>query len=220
MRKTLTIICFSCLWLFAHGKQTHLLCGDDDISVIQSHYSISFGDAIEAGVSTDLALSLSWNIAPQTGVSKTSGTGKNTGNLIFSQPGKYQITFQVPAHGDHPAKTETITVEVSSVKMVFDTKNIRFSKELTTGDASGIVMTVPVTVKTYDGKSYVYTAREVQTTGVGHLSSHLKDGKAELKNGQNEISFELSGTVSQQGNIQFRVYDAKGEATFFNKSIN
>lgn len=216
----LTIFCFSCLWLFAHGKHTHVLCSDDDISVIQSHYSIDFGDAIEAGISTDLSLSISWNVAPQTGVNKTSGSGKTTGNLIFSQPGKYQITFQIPAHGDHPAKTETVTVEVSNVKMIFDTKNIRFSQELTAGDASGIIMTVPVTVKTYDGKSYVYTTREVKTTGVGHISSQLKDGKAELKNGKNELLFELSGAVSQQGNIQFRVYDTKGEATFFNKSIN
>lgn len=219
MRKVLTIICCSCFWLFVHGKHTHVPCGDD-IGVIQSHYSISFGDTIETGISTDLNLSISWRVSPQAGVSKISGSGSMTGNLVFSQPGKYQITFQIPAHGDHPAKTETVTVEVSDVKMVFDTKNIGFSKQLTTGDVSGTVMTIPVTVKTYDGKAYVYTTRDVQTTGVGNLSSHLKDGKAELKNGHNEISFELSGIVSQQGNIQFRVYDAKGEATFFNKSIN
>lgn len=218
MKRLFTILSFSCMCITSFGFM-HSSC-DDDISVIQNHYSISFGDTIETGISTELQLSISWNVSPQKGVNKISGTGKTTGNLIFSQPGKYQITFQIPAHGDHPAKTETVTVEVSNVKMEFDTKNIRFSKELTAGDASGTVMVVPVTVKMYEGNTYTYTTREIKTTGVGQVSSRLKEGTAELKNGHNELFFELSGTISQQGNIQFRVYDAKGEATFFNKSIN
>lgn len=218
MKRLLTTLCLSCMYLLVHGSPAHISCGDD-VSVIQDHYSISFGDTIEAGISTDLALSISWRVAPQAGVSKTSGSGKTTGNLVFSQPGKYQITFQIPAHGDHPAKTETVTVEVSNVRMMFDTKNIGFSKELTTGDVSGVVMTVPVTVETYDGQAYGYTAREVQTTGVAKVASRLKDGRAVLKDGLNELAFELSGAVSQQGSIQFRVYDNKGEAVFFNYSI-
>lgn len=218
MKRLLAILGFSCMHLFAHGGPIHVTCGDD-ISVIQSHYSISFNDAIEAGFATDLSLSISWSVSPQSGVNKVAGIGKTTGNLVFSQPGKYQITFQIPAHGDHPSKTETVTVDVSNVKMVFDTKNVRFSKPLKTGDATGIEMTVPVIVKTYDGKSYNYTIREAQTTGIAKVTSRLKNEKAVLKEGTNQLSFELSGTISLPGNIQFRVYDAKGEATFFNYSI-
>jgi hypothetical protein len=47
----------------------------------------------------------------------------------------------------------------------------------------------------------------------------LKNDKAVLKNGANELSFELSGAVPAKGNIQFRMYDATGEACFFNYSI-
>lgn len=196
----------------------HVSC-DDDVNVIQSHYSISFGDAIETGIATELTLSISWKVAPQSGVSKVSGTGKSTGNLVFSKPGKYEIIFVIPAHGDHPGKTEIVTVEVSSVQMIFDLKNRVFSTPLTTGNAAGIELIVPVTVKTYDGKSVDYTMREVQTTGVATISSHLKNDKVVLNNGVNRLVFELSGSVPTKGNVQFRVYDAAGEAHFFNYSI-
>ncbi|MND94272.1 hypothetical protein D3C80_864850 [compost metagenome] len=220
MKKLFTMLAFfwMCLLAYGSGSPTPFSC-EDDVSVIQSQYSICFGDAIEAGVATDLSLSISWRVAPQSGVSKVSGIGKTTGDLLFSKPGTYQITFEIPAHGDHPGKTETITVEVSSARMIFDLEHIAFSKPLSTGDASGVVMTVPVIVKTYNGQAYSYTAREVQTTGVANVSSRLKNDKAVLKDGANELSFELSGAVSSKGNIQFRVYDAKGEALFFNYSI-
>ncbi len=220
MKKLFTMLGFSwmCLMAYGNGSPTHFSC-EDDVSIIQSHYSICFGDAIQAGVSTDLSLNISWSVAPQSGTSKASGTGKTTGNLVFSKPGTYQVTFDIPAHGDHPAKTETVTVEVSNVRLIFDLEKVAFSKQLSTGDASGIVMKVPVTVKTYDGQPYTYSAREVQTTGVAHVSSRLKNDQVILKNGTNELLFELSGAVSTKGNIQFRVYDAKGEAIFFNYSI-
>ncbi|MNU77955.1 hypothetical protein D3C71_675390 [compost metagenome] len=221
MKKLFTMLGFfwMCSLVYGSGSPTHFSC-EDDVSIIQSHYSICFGDAIEAGVATDLSLSISWRVSPQSGTSKASGIGKTTGDLVFSKPGTYQITFDIPAHGDHPGKTETVTVEVSSARMIFDLRNIVFSKQLSSaGDASGIVMTVPVSVKTYDGQAYDYTMREVQTTGVANVTSRLKNDKAILKDGVNELSFELSGAVSSKGNIQFRVYDAKGEAIFFTYSI-
>lgn len=220
MKKLFTLLSFFSICLLGYGNDgpAHFSC-EDDVSILQSHYSISFGDAIEAGVATDLSLSISWRVAPQAGASKASGTGKTTGNLVFSQPGSYQITFDIPAHGDHPAKTETVTVEVSSAKLVFDLKHVVFSKPIQTGDASGIVMKVPVMVKTYDGRAYDYSMREVQTTGAASVSSRLKDEKVILKDGLNELAFELSGAVPTKGNIQFRVYDATGEARFFNYSI-
>lgn len=219
MKKLFTMFGFSWLCLLAYGgNPTHSSC-EDDVSVIQSHYSICFGDAIQAGVSTDLSLNIVWRVAPQTGVSKVSGMGKTTGDLAFSKPGTYQITFEIPAHGDHPSKTETVTVEVSGTRMIFDLEKVSFSKQLSTGDVSGIVMAIPVTVKTYDGQACTYSTHEVQTTGVANVSSRLKNDQVILKNGSNELLFELSGAVSTMGNIQFRVYDAKGEAIFFNYSI-
>jgi hypothetical protein len=220
MKKLFTVLGFSWICLFASGSGIRIpFSCEDDVSVLQSHYSICFGDAIEAGVSTDLSLAISWRVAPQAGVSKASGAGKTTGDLVFSQPGKYQITFEIPAHGDHPGKTETVTVDVSNAKLVFDLEHIVFSKELRTGDAAGIAMTVPVHVKTYQGETYSYTAREIQTTGVANVSSRLKNDRVLLKDGINKLSFELSGVILTKGNIQFRVYDATGEAHFFTYSI-
>ncbi|MNJ86418.1 hypothetical protein D3C87_39120 [compost metagenome] len=219
MKKLFTLLGFSWMCLVAYGSSASAGSCDDDVNVLQSHYSISFGDAIEAGLATDLSLSISWRVAPQSGVSKSSGAGKTTGNLVFSKPGKYEVTFNIPAHGDHPAKTETVTVEVSRVQMIFDLKNPVFSTPLTTGNASGIVMTLPVTVKTYDGKPADYSTREIQTTGVATISSRLQNDKAVLKNGLNQLSFELSGAVPTKGNVQFRVYDPNGEAHFFNYAI-
>lgn len=221
MNKLFASVTFLCFALLGYGQEqsSHADCSKD-ISAVQSFYSISFGEAIEAGVSDEHEVSVFWSVSPQEGVSKTSGAGKSTGDLVFSKPGTYQIAFQIPAHFGHPAKKEIVTVEVSDVRMMFDTKNVTFSKPLTTGSASGITMTVPVQVKTYNGKAYSYTAREVQTTGTARVSSRLKDGKAELKNGENQLAFELSGTVPAQGHIQFRVYDTTGTPAFINYSIS
>ena len=220
MKKTLTIICFSFLWLFTSASEgpTTLFCGDE-ISVIQNLYQISFGDTISTGISSEEPLTGSWNVFPNSGLNVSSGTGKMTGDLIFSQPGEYQITFNIPAHGDHPAKDEVVKVEVSSVRMNFDVKNIIFSKQLTTGDVSGITMKIPVTVNTYKGKTVEYTVREIKTTGVANVSSRLLANKTKLKAGDNELTFELSGSVSNPGNVQFRFYDLDGRATFFNYLI-
>lgn len=218
MKKMLTMIGLSCWCLFAHGGPSRILCGDD-VSVIQDHFQISFGDTITAGISTELPLSVSWSVSPQTGVNKVSGSGKTTGDLIFAQPGKYQVKFEIPAHGDHPAKTETVTVEVGNVKMTFDVRNSQFSKPLVMGDVSGTILTVPVTVKTYEGKTVDYTTNEIRTTGAATISSRLKEGQVTLKNGENKLAFELSGAIVQQGNVQFRVYDADGRPTFFNYLI-
>ncbi len=218
MKRLFTLLGFSWMCLFVYGSPTHISC-DEDVSVLQSHYSIHFGDAIETGIATELPLSISWKVAPQTGVSKTAGTEKSTGKIVFSIPGTYEITFVIPAHGDHPGKTETVTVEVSRVQMIFDLKNPVFSTPLTTGTIYGTSMTIPVTVKSYDGTPVDYTTREVQTTGVAAISSRLRNDKAVLKNGENQLVFELSGTISTKGNVQFRVYDANGEAYFFNYSI-
>ena len=220
MKKALTIICFSCLWLFASAseKQTGIFCGDE-IGVIQNLYQINFGDTISTGISSEEALTVSWNVFPKTGLNVSSGSGKMTGDLIFSQPGEYQITFNIPAHGEHPAKSEVVQVEVGSVRMTFDVTNIVFSKQIKAGDISGTTMTVPVLVKTFNGKAIDYSPREVSTTGVANVSSRLTTKKSKLKNGLNEVVFELSGSVSTIGNIQFRFYDSKNVPTFFNYQI-
>lgn len=220
MKKALTIICFSWLWIFATAsdKSPGILCGDE-ISVIQSLYQINYGDTISTGISSEEPLTVSWNVLPKTGLNISSGSGMMTGDLIFSQPGEYQITFNIPAHGDHPAKSEIIQVKVSSVRMTFNTKNIVLSKKISAGDVTGVTMTIPVTVKTYDGKSIDYSTREIKTTGVANITTRLKANSAKLKNGQNDLTFELSGSVSNSGSVQFRFYDLGGNATFYNYYI-
>ena len=69
MKKTLTLICFSCFWLFATAseKPTGILC-EDEIGVIQNLYQINFGDTINTGISSEEPLSISWNVFPKTGL--------------------------------------------------------------------------------------------------------------------------------------------------------
>lgn len=220
MKKALTLICFSCFWLFAISseKSNGITCGDE-IGVIQNFYQINFGDTIDTGISSEEDLSVSWNVFPTAGLNVSSGTGKMTGDLIFSQPGEYQITFNIPAHGDHAAKMEVVQVKVGSTRMNFDVKNIHFSNALKVGQVSGLTMTIPVTLKSFDGKSVEYTAREIQTTGAAKISTKLKNEKKVLKDGLNELTFELNGTISSTGNVQFRFSDLQGNSTFFNYQI-
>lgn len=218
MRRLLLIIGLTCASLYVYGKPMHVAC-DDEVSLIQSYYSISFGDTIEAGIISEHDITTTWSVLPQTGVSRTSGSGKTTGDLVFSEPGEYEITVKIPAHGNQLAKTETIKVHVSAIRMEFDTEKVSFSRKLAVGDVSGTEMTIPVLVKTYQESEQNYSAREVKTTGVAQISSHLKHEKKVLKAGWNILSFELAGTINQRGNIQFRVYDADGNPTFFNYTI-
>ena len=218
MKKMLTAICFSCVWLLAHGKPAGLKCGDD-VSVIQSEFQISYGDTISAGINSELPMIVSWSVFPQTGLNQHSGKGKFTGDLVFSNPGEYKITFDIPAHGEHPAKKEVVTVKVSGIKMLFDTKNVTFSSPLTQGNVSGVTLTIPVKVLTFDERPIEFSSRDIKSTGIANISAHLKNGDQTLKVGHNELNFELTGTISQPGNIQFRVYDMDGRATFFNYLI-
>src|SRR5690606_33046686 len=109
MRRLLLIVMgLTCVSLCVQGSPWHVAC-DDEVSLIQRHYSIGFGDTIEAGVISEHDITTSWFVSPQAGVNKVSGSGKTTGDLVFSQPGEYEITVKIPAHGDQPAKTEKVT---------------------------------------------------------------------------------------------------------------
>lgn len=219
MKKMILVFCAWCFVTSLHAQTAEHANCDGDISPYQKQYSISFGETINTGVSTQDKLMFGWSVSPTNGVSKSSGTGNETGEILFSQPGSYQISYSIPAHGDHASKVEVIEVKVSEVSMKVDKSNITFSRNLTSGSVDGITMKVPVDVKIYGKKTYEYTANDLLSTGASRVAYTLKGKKAILKNDINYLEFELSGTIAQPGTIQFRIENPAGEASFFNKIV-
>lgn len=212
MRKTLFSL-FLGVCSFIYAQEAHHDDGHEcgGLSVIQQEYTISFGEKIQAGVSGDTDLSVTWNISPQNGVKNVSGTGMETGEITFNQPGVYQIQFNIPAHGNNKAKVETSTVKVSDVRMTFDLNKVTFSK-------SGNEMLVPVSVESFNNTPIRYTMRDVQTTGVSRINISLDENSKLLKKGANVLKFSLSGAPTI-GNTQFRIYDNIGRPYFINKTV-
>ncbi|MEZ4890269.1 MAG: hypothetical protein R2779_06810 [Crocinitomicaceae bacterium] len=219
MRKMMVVFCALCFGFNSLAQVSEHTNCDGDVSPYQKQYNISYGDSIITGVSSKEKLSCTWSVSPESGVTKTNGTGVETGAIVFTKPGDYKINYSIPAHDGHASKVEVIDVKVSDVSMKVDVSKITFSKKLTSGSVDGIVMKVPVDVKVYGKNGFVYTTNSFSTTGVSRIAYSLKEGKANLKNGVNYLEYELTGSIAQPGTIQFRISMPSGESIFFNKTV-
>lgn len=183
-------------------------------------YQIGYGESVSIDAATDThSARPSWSVSPQKGVSAIQGEGNSTGALVFNEPGTYEVTFTVPAHGTVPARTDKATVQVSGEKMKFLTDRIVFSKTLVKGQpADGIVLSVPVEIRSLKDKAVSYGPVQLQTTGVTGIVATL-DEPVRLKSGMNTVSFRLSGTPEYAGPAQLGFFNPMGEGFFLNFKI-
>ncbi|NBA78923.1 DUF11 domain-containing protein, partial [Emticicia sp. ODNR4P] len=85
-------------------KANPVMCtapSSSNVSVAPSSASIVTGGSASFVLNGGLPYSnVQWVINPAVGVSQNSGTGSNTGNLVFTQPGVYRVSFIMTNVGD------------------------------------------------------------------------------------------------------------------------
>lgn len=200
-------------------KTIAVLCDEEHNGITDKNHQIDFGDAINIAISAEENAMAQWRVFPQSGVNKTSGTGSNTGQLIFSRPGSYKVIFDIPAHGDHVAISDTAFVEVSAVKMTFLLQEAILSNPVIAGKAvDGTTLTIPVKVEMYEMKEVTYSGNTSKSIGVHGIKALLLK-ETTLKNGVNKLTFILSGTPATTGKFQLGFFDLRGKGSFYNYLI-
>jgi hypothetical protein len=188
---------------------------DDDCSALfggsTRRYTIQYGSSIDLEVFNQTTETPSWRVQPVKGVSKSSGQG-NVAGIQFNDPGRYEVTFTIP--GDKHKGTSI--VEVSDVRMMFDTKSVVLSQPIEKGvSVDGATLTIQVEASSYHKKPLEYTARKISTTGVTGISAELKE-PVKLKNGTHVLTFHLTGTPEYAGTAQLGFFNLLGEGFFYN----
>lgn len=143
--------------------------------------------------------------------------GNEINHYKFKKPGVYFIK----AHQKEISKKDScgheilpsqITVKVSRVKMKFDGSKIKFSSPIKKNtETSGIELSIPVIIETYDNKPVLMDFIPVKSSGIGCLiTAKLKDNFKLLSTGKHLITYNLSGMVSQNSYLMFDFIDANG----------
>lgn len=205
----------SFLWMGAVSVYAQHSC--NEFALVRHQYQIAFGETVtvDAGGETH-GVKPKWAVTPTKGVSATRGEGSSTGELVFTLPGTYEVTFSVPAHNGEPAHTDKATVEVSGEKMKFLPAQATLSAPLVKGKAAdGIVLTVPVEIHSFKDNAFPYGPATLQTTGIPGITATLAE-TLKLKNGTQQVSFVLSGTPNHSGAAQLGFFNLMGEGFFYN----
>lgn len=194
------------------------VCGEDEVSIESSHYSIYYGETLNVVLNTGgKQVNASWKITGSGGSIFKEGTGTDTGNITYIRSGNFRVVFNVTEEGhNHVLEAQ---VSVAAYKINYDVANIRFSKSLKTNhQTEGTKMIVPVTVSTEDGKEVVLPFKEIKSMGASEITGVLS-GTQILKKGVQILEFDLSGTLNP-GKIQFRFTDCTAPDSFFTYKID
>lgn len=146
-----------------------------------------------------------------------TGTGAALNDYVFAIPGNYEILIHEnldhqPGECEHRHLPEKISLEVSRVRMVFNTQAIVFSNEIRRGvDTKGITMAVPITIQTYDKQPVAFNQALVNTAGVGtNITATLSEPKI-FQDGNFTLVYNLQGIASEQAYIMFDFVDVNGQ---------
>jgi hypothetical protein len=186
---------------------------ESEVSATSETLSLAFGDSI----SKELDEHAVWKIlTDDEGDVIASGTG-SIKDYQFSNPGKYRLF--VPGHTsllegtcEHHFETEETIIEVAPFRMKFDFSAITFSSPIVGGtELSNAEITVPATLKVFEADLPEYNGK-ITSSGIGaNLSGQLADGPTQLKQGLNQLTFNLSGTATKDTYIMLDFYDVNNQ---------
>lgn len=181
---------------------------------------ISFGQKIEFG---NIDNSVNWTISNKSGgTSPVYLKGNEINNYVFEKSGSYEIRFsETKKHSEecyHPAFDETMTVEVSAVKMIFDLSKVVFSDQIQQGrDCEGITVSVPVNI-TFQGQPNVkFSSPDINVAGIGsEIIAKPVQKEITLKEGTQIIKYNLSGVASREAYLMFDFVDNNNQVQCYN----
>ena len=138
-------------------------------------------------------------------------------NYIFSTPGVYTIKIEEKENHQKENCAERhlpkeIVVEVSPIKMIFDSNAISFSAPIIKNKSTeGIVLSIPVTIQTFDHRRAKLNMIKVNSAGIGtNITATLNNRFKELPEGTHVLQYELNGMVTENAYLMFDFIDANG----------
>ena len=144
--------------------------------------------------------------------------GNEINNYTFSKPGVYTLKVEEKEMHQQGSCTDLhlpkeILVEVSRIKMVFDSNSISFSSPIIKNkNTEGITLNITVTIETYDHLPASLIMKPIQTAGIGTNIIATLDAKfKELPEGKHTLQYALSGIVIENSYLMFDFEDANGK---------
>jgi hypothetical protein len=144
--------------------------------------------------------------------------GSQINEYKFETPGQYRIKIEQAksnneANCEHPLLPNEIQVNVSRIKMKFDENRIEFSQPIKKGiETTGIILSIPISIETYDNKPVALNYNSVTTAGIGtSITANLSKDYGELSVGEHVVSYSLKGTVTENTYLMFDFVDANNK---------
>jgi len=205
------LIFFSC-FSFASYAQGDLLLNTDEQKII-----LSYGKSLH-DLGDEISAQVMWII---TDMDKNeviaSGSGDALTKYVFEKPGMYQVDINENLIHDqnscnHKHFPEKMLVEVSPLKMDFDFKSVKVSRNIIGGQSvNDTMLSIDVRFSSYDNSDAVYK-QGFNTAGVGtSVTGKLKNGDAKLRQGKNTLEFKLEGQATKGTYIMIDFVDINGQ---------
>jgi hypothetical protein len=183
------------------------------VSFGQQKLNISYGETINLKKVDETT---KFHISSDSGEVNLKGFQIN--EYKFETPGQYLIKIEQAksnneANCEHSLLPNEIQVNVSSIKMKFDGNRIEFSQPIKKGiETTGIILSIPISIETYDNKPVALNYASVTTAGIGtSITANLSKDYGELSVGENIISYSLKGTVTENTYLMFDFVDANNK---------
>lgn len=183
------------------------------VSFGQQNLDISFGETIYLGKVEETT---KFHISSVAGEINLKGSQIN--EYKFENPGQYLIKVEQfktvnKESCEPPLLPNQIQVNVSRIKMIFDGNRIEFSKPIKKGnECTGIILSIPISIETYDNKSVSLKYTTVKTAGIGtSVIANLSKDYGELSIGEHIVSYFLEGMVTENTYLMFDFVDANNK---------
>jgi hypothetical protein len=185
------------LFSFACGAQT------------KKEMTISYGEKIQLG-----EIEASTKFIMANGNTKSVLKGNSINSYVFAIPGTYTIQIEEKKAHDtnscnHNHLPEVLTVHVSRIKMNFKGEGLTFSQPIQKNvETNGIILSIPVTIDTYDGQPVALNYKPINSAGIGtSIIGHLKNDMTLYPVGTHVLNYSLSGKVTQNAHLMFDFID-------------
>ena len=207
--------------LEAFAQDNHLDCEEcsEPFVLDRTSYIIEYGNAINFKIANPYDVQINWIISGNSKGSK-NGIGNETGTVLFDTPGNYQVTFSSSASGKYLAYTQVVNIVVQPNGLKFLIDKAKLSNPIVSGQSvEGIVLTIPVEVKSFDGSKVNYGSFKNSSTGIEGID-FVFDDQVELTPGIHDLKFKLHGTPQSSGPCQIGLFNLIGEGYFYNFLIS
>jgi hypothetical protein len=174
--------------------------------VAQRNIGVSFGSKLY--LISDTSIKVDWQVKYYNNI-VLKGSSTDLNNFVFAKPGSYTIYFNehlkhIEGTCNHPHFPDSLTVNVSPVRTIFDLTKVMLSNEIKKGvDVAGTTISVPVRLEVYQNKKINYTNTIITTAGIGTAIQGTLMRKPSYTTGNYIFTYNLTGKALEESYIMF-----------------